>query len=432
MASNFQNWRLHTGFAPTTLHALIRMKKLAVLFVVLAIVGGGIYFWKGWQKTSQTNGVAARPTTAAVESRDIHFSVNAAGEIGPAEQVSVRPEVNGKISELPVDIGDIVKQGALLFTLDDRDLQIEKQSQEKEIDRAKLELQQAERNFKRSEQLFTDKLISQELFEDTKTQFELSNNALERAQKSLDLVVDRLRKTRIVAPFDCTVLTRPVSVGQAVSGSGGFNSGTEVLTIANLNEMIINAHINQADVARLKPDQQVEVQVEAVPGLKVFGKVERIAPQATIKNNIKGFATRILLKDVDKRIRPGMTANIKIPVAAADNVLAVPLAAVFTELNSETQQNERFVYIKQDDSYERRPVQIGVSDFFYAEVVKGLSTGEVVALELSKEELARLAKGATGEKAAKAGGGTNRPSSGSKSSSSSTVPRASGSSTSAR
>jgi RND family efflux transporter MFP subunit len=302
--------------------------------------------------------------------------------------------------------------------LDDRDLQIEKQSQETEISRAKLQLEQAERNFKRSEQLFADKLISLELFEDTKTLFELSSNALERAQKSLDLVQDRLRKTRIVAPFDCTVLTRPVSVGQAVSGSGGFNSGTEVLTIANLNEMIINAHINQADVARLKPDQQVEVQVEAVPGLKVFGKVERIAPQATIKNNIKGFATRILLKDVDKRIRPGMTANIKIPVAAADNVLAVPLAAVFTELNAETQQNERFVYVKQDETYERRPIQIGVSDFFYAEVGKGLSPGEVVALELSKEELAKLAKGPAGDKSAKAETGTNKSSSGSRTGSS--------------
>ena len=77
------------------------------------------------------------------------------------------------------------------------------------------------------------------------------------------------------------------------------------------------------------------------------GVVERIAPQATIKNNIKGFAARILLKNVDPRVRPGMTANIKIPVASADNVMAVPLAAVFTEKNPETGQMERFVYVEQ-------------------------------------------------------------------------------------
>jgi len=91
-----------------------------------------------------------------------------------------------------------------------------------------------------------------------------------------------------------------VSIGQAVSGSGGFNSGTEVLTIADLHNLIINAHINQADISRLHQDQQVEVAVEAVPGLVVMGRIERIAPQATIRNNIKGFAVRIFLKDADK------------------------------------------------------------------------------------------------------------------------------------
>src|SRR5439155_23798691 len=160
---------------------------------------------------------------------------------------------------------------------------------------------------------------------------ELARNALDRPEKALHLVQYQLTKTKVLAPFDCTVLTRPVSVGQAVSGSGGFNSGTEVSTIANLSEMVINAHINQADVTRLQMGQQVEVQVEAVPALKVTGTVERIAPQATIKNNIKGIATRILLKDEDPNVRPGMTANIKILIASADHGVAVPLADVITE-----------------------------------------------------------------------------------------------------
>jgi RND family efflux transporter MFP subunit len=238
-------------------------------------------------------------------------------------------------------------------------------------------VEQAERNYLRSQALFNEKLISKELFEDTKTLYELAKNTLGRSEKAMELVEDRLRKTRIIAPFDCTVLTRPVSVGQAVSGSGGFNSGTEV---------IINAHINQADVARLSAGQEVDVQVEAVAGLKMTGKVERIAPQATIKNNIKGFAARILLQNVDPRVRPGMTANIQIPVAAADDVVAVPLAAVFTEREPGAQQSERFVYVIQNDRFERRRVQIGVSDYFFAEVQKGLAAGEVVSLELPPKD----------------------------------------------
>ena len=76
----------------------------------------------------------------------------------------------------------------------------------------------------------------------------------------------------------------------------------------------------------------------------MVGKVERIAPQSTLKNNIRGFAARILLKDVDSQIRPGMSANISIPVASAENVVAAPLAAVFTETNPATREIERYIW----------------------------------------------------------------------------------------
>jgi len=365
-------------------------------WIFVLVVIGGVAFWgipklRQLQEAGPTPGDGDRVTTAVAETRDIRFSVNAAGDIGPKEQVSVRPEVNGRIAELPVDIGDQVAMNDLLFTLDDRDLQIEKESQEKETERARLQLGQAERNYARSQQLYEQQLISEELFEQTKTDYHLARNALERSEKTLALVNDRLRKTRILAPFDCTVLTRPVSVGQAVSGSGGFNSGTEVLTIANLEEMIINAHINQADVTRLAVGQKVDVEVEAVPGLRIVGTVERIAPQATIRNNIKGFATRILLTEVDRQIRPGMTANIRIPVASADRVVAVPLAAVYTDIHPETGVIDRYVFVQRDGDYERRAVQIGVSDLFYAEVQSGLAAGETVALEVPQSVLDKTA-----------------------------------------
>src|SRR6266545_124464 len=368
------------------------MKKWIIVAVALSGGAWGVQKWRLSLPGAAASGTDAHPATAVVETRDIHFAVSAAGEIGPADQVSVRPEINGKILTLPVDIGDRVKKDSVLFTLDDQDLQTDRSSKLIEIEAAKLQLEKARRDYERSKQLFADKLISQELFEDTRTQYELARNSLDRTEKALHLVEYQLTKTKILAPFDCTVLTRPVSVGQAVSGSGGFNSGTEVATIANLNEMVINAHINQADVTRLKIGQQVEVQVEAVAGLKITGTVERIAPQATIKNNIKGFAARILLKDVDPRVRPGMTANVQIPVASADNVMAVPLAAVFTETNPETGQTERYVYVKMEDGFERRPVQIGVSDYFYAEIQNGLSPGERVALELPETEKSRAVK----------------------------------------
>ncbi|MBE0542699.1 MAG: efflux RND transporter periplasmic adaptor subunit [Verrucomicrobia bacterium] len=380
------------------------MKQLITVIVIVGLGAGAYYLWGKAAKSDPVAGVTARATTAQVIQTNISFAVNAAGEIGPAEQVSVRPEINGKIELLPVDIGDQVKMGELLFKLDDKELQQQRASNMTDIERARLSLEKAERDFKRSEQLLGERLISQELFDDTKTAYELAKNALHRAQNELAILEERLTKTEVRAPFDCTVLTRPVSMGQAVSGSGGFNSGTEVLTIADLNDMVINAHVNQADVPRLKVSQTVEVTVEAVAGLSVTGIVERIAPQATIRNNIKGFAARIVLKNVDVRVRPGMTANIKIPVASAANVMAVPLAAVFTERNPETGQYERFVYVKQGNSFEQRIVKVGVSDFFFAEIQEGLSAGEVVSLELPKEQLEKRARELAGQSDQTAGG----------------------------
>src|SRR4051794_18511141 len=204
--------------------AALEMKKWVIGLLLIAAGYGGYVFWKKEQKTTTTSLSEGRQTTATADLRDISFAVNAAGEIGPAEQVSVRPEINGKIDALPVDIGDSVKKGSLLFKLDDKELQQERASNLTEIERAKLGVEKAERDWNRARHLLDEKLIAQELYDDTKTSFDLAKNDLERAQKSLAIIEERLTKTEVRAPFDCTVLTRPVSSGQAVSGSGGFNS----------------------------------------------------------------------------------------------------------------------------------------------------------------------------------------------------------------
>jgi HlyD family secretion protein len=271
--------------------------------------------------------------------------------------------------------------------------------------------------------LFASKLISREAFDDTKTDYDMAKNNLEKLNEDLKLLDVNISKTKILAPFDCTVLTRAVSPGQAVSGSSGFNSGTEVMTIANLAEMIILAHVNQADVTHLHTTQTVEVSVESVPDLKMKGTIERIAPQATIRNNLKGFDVRIAIRNIDKRVRPGMTANLLIPVISTKDAVAVPINAIFSEPNPDTKEMERFVYVKKsDESYERRPISLGVSDNNFAEIIDGVATNEVVTLEeppdgadiksvTGKPLKKKKAKGAARVAANNTGGSTNRLSS---------------------
>ena len=339
------------------------------------------------QNDTSTKKFKERKTTSEIEARDINFSVTVAGEISPAEKVSVRPEVNGKIAELAVDISDFVAKGELLFRLDDKDIRIEIDSRKKQIDSANLQLTQAKKEFERSKQLFEDDLVSKEVFETSKNKFELSEISRDRAQNDYDLTAEKLSKTSVVAPFDCTVLSRPVSIGQAVSGSGGQSGGTEVMEVADLKNLIILSHVNQADVSRMKKNQNVSIEIEAVADLIVEGVVERIAPQATIKSGIKGFSTKIKLQNTDSRVIPGMTATINIPVADSKGVVAARLASIFTERNEAEQKTETYAYVKnsENDSFVKQMIEVGVNDLSFAEVIRGLKLGDVVSLEKPDE-----------------------------------------------
>src|SRR5438552_10344363 len=135
------------------------MKKWVILLALLGLGFGSYSVWNNWQKAKPAANLSSLPTTATGELRDISFAVNAAGEISPAEQVSVRPEINGKIDQLPVDIGDHVKKGDLLFKLDDKELQQERSSNLTDIEKAKLGLEKAERDYKRAQRLLEEKLI---------------------------------------------------------------------------------------------------------------------------------------------------------------------------------------------------------------------------------------------------------------------------------
>lgn len=379
------------------------MKNIIILILVLAVVYFGYTSFTENQSESNSNltKLKNRETTHSIETRDINFSVTVAGEISPAEKVSVRPEVHGKIAELPVDISDQVAAGDLLFRLDDKDLKIEIDTRKKQIDSANLQLEQSKNEYERSKKLFNDGLISEEAFQNTKTRYEVAQISRDRAQNDFDLASEKLSKTSIRAPFDCTVLSRPVSIGQAVSGTGGQSSGTEVMEIADLKNLIILSHVNQADVSRLGKNQKVKIEIEAVADLVIDGIVERIAPQATIRSGIKGFSTRIKLQNTDKSIIPGMTATINIPVANSKDVVATKLASIFTERNEVEQRTETYAYVKKDEKYAKQMVEVGVNDLNFVEVLKGLSQGDEVALEKPDDDMIGETITLTGETKAK-------------------------------
>lgn len=353
------------------------MKKFLTALAVLAI-GGGFYTYRQKSAASSAaakmNGGQAGQISAA-EKRDIDFAVQVSGDVQPATQLDVKGEVGGRILKLNVQPGVSVKAGQVLVEIDDRDILTELDSATTEIEGAKLTVDKTKRNFDRAKDLFTQKLISRETYDNLSSELALAENSLNKSERRKQLVQDKLSKTKVIAPGDGTVLTVPVVEGQVVIPAASVNSGTTLMTIANLTRLIVETHVNQVDVAKLALKQEVKLMAESIKDEEMGAVISFIAPVATVKNSVKGFTTQAIIDRPSKRLRPGMTVQMTIPIGHAEDAVSVPIGAVF-----KGDGNSRVVYVQNGDKTERRAVKIGISNMDFAEILNGISVGEKILL----------------------------------------------------
>jgi macrolide-specific efflux system membrane fusion protein len=354
------------------------MKKLLLLLIIAALGGGGLYAykreWFGAPPKAAGNPALLSPLVAA-EVRDIEFSIQVSGDVQPATQLDVKPEVGGRLKKLHVLPGAKVKAGMLLVEIDDRDILSERLSAQTEIEGAQLAVDKMVRNHERAKDLYLQKLISQEAFDNLTSELAIARNSLSKAERRMQLVEDKLSKTKVIAPGDGTVLTVPVVEGQVVISAASVNSGTTLMTIANLSRLIVDTHVNQVDVAKLLLKQEVQLSAESIRDESLQAIITFIAPVATVKNAVKGFTVQAVIETPSERLRPGMTVQMTVPVANAESVIAVPVAAVF-----KGEGNSRVVYVRDGDRTERRSVKIGVSNTEHAQILQGLKEGEQILL----------------------------------------------------
>jgi len=352
------------------------MRPFLIVLTVLAVAAGA---WWGITRRTATQPETGRrnggETVTKAERRDIESVIEVTGDVTPASQIDVKPEVGGKIKRLHVDVGGKVNRGDLLVEIDDTDLLTEKAGAETEIAGTRLEVDKNRRNFERGRSLSEKRLVSQEVFDNLKSEFDLAENAMLRAQRRLQTVEDRLRKTLIRAPADGVILTLPVIEGQVVIAAASVNSGTTLMTIADLSRLLVVTHVNQVDIAHVATEQHTAFRSEALPGVKSESIISFVAPVATVKNNVKGFQVEALIENPDPRLRPGMTVLMKIPIGAARNVVSVPVAAIF---NGE--KNSKVVYVRSGTASSPRKVQVGLTNLFHAEITEGLEPGEEILL----------------------------------------------------
>jgi RND family efflux transporter MFP subunit len=350
------------------------MKKLFLL-LLSAVLGLGGWYAYTQKALGQENAEPADKLVARAEKRDINTTIEISGDVTPAFQLDVKPEVGGKLKALHVEPGEVVKEGDLLVEVDDRDLLTEKESVLTEIEGAQLSMEKTKRNFARAKDLFGQKLISQEVFDNLSSEYAIGENNLVKSQRRLQLTEDKLRKTRVLAPMDGTVLTVPVIEGQVVIGAASVNNGTTLMSIANLSRLLVETHINQVDVARIEPKLLVKLHAESLKDAEMDAQILFVAPVATVKNSVKGFQVQALINNPNARLRPGMTVTMTVPIASADDAVSVPVAAVF-----KADGNRKVVYVRHGENTEQREVKIGVTNTDFAQVLNGIEAGEEILL----------------------------------------------------
>jgi HlyD family secretion protein len=288
--------------------------------------------------------------TEKVTRRNLIELVVANGKIQPVTQVVISPEVAGEIIALPVKEGDRVKKGDLLLQIKPDNYEASRNSAEANyksaqasIELAQAELEKAETEYKRNRDLFQNKLVSDSVYLEFKTAYEVAKlhhqNAVHQADQAkfgLDKAKDDLSKTTIVSPIDGTVARLQSQLGERVLGTS-FNKGTEIMTIADLNEMEARVDIGEMDVVLIAPGQKARLEVDSFKDRKFTGTVTQIANSSKAASAMSSsqsqdatkFEVRIRVNETEA-FRPGMSINTEIETRYRTNVLTVPLASVTT------------------------------------------------------------------------------------------------------
>lgn len=410
------------------------MKKrtiyILVSLLIIALIAA-VY----WKKNNSSDGKLVLAEHPQV--RTIKETVSANGKIQPVKQVKISPEVPGEIIQLPVVEGQKVQVGDLLAVINPDIYEAASNRAEAALNSAKANvsnskamLQQAkarlinsETVYKRQKQLFDDGVISQAEMDQANADFEISKAEVEAATESLKAAEynaksseaslkearDNYKRTTLYAPMDGTVSKLGVEEGERVVGTAQME-GTEMMVVADLTQMEVNAEVNESDIVRVKIGDTADVEVDAYVNRTFKGIVTEIANssesstlQGSDQITVFSVKVRILSESYQDLVdtahahlspfRPGMTATVDINTGTSTNVISIPIQAVtvrpdsasgvkkgreFNLANVSDDQLIECVYVIVDGKAVMKPVSIGLQDSRNMEIKSGIDTSDMV------------------------------------------------------
>lgn len=299
------------------------MKKSKIVIPVGLIIILALSFWL--YSLGRSN-KSPKYKTENVERGDITATVTATGTVSALTTVAVGSQVSGIISKMYVDFNSNVKKGQLLAELDPQSLQA--QVDQRRADLAQVQAQ--ERNsrlaFERAKSLLQEEFISRSEYDTAEGNLNASKAAVDQAEAALKQAETNLSYTRIVSPIDGTVVNRAFDIGQTVAAS--FQAPTLFTIAQDLTRMQVSTTVDEADIGKIKVGKEATFTVDAFPERVFQGAISQIRLQSTVVQNVVTYPVLIDVNNPDLLLKPGMTANVNIPVEVRKDVLKVPNAAL--------------------------------------------------------------------------------------------------------
>lgn len=314
---------------------------------------------------------------------DIRKTTVVTGKIEPRNEVNVKPQISGIITEILKEAGETVQEGEMIAKVKVIPDMGSLSAAQSRLRLAEINRKQAQTDYDREKALFDKGLVAADEYDKIAQALRQAREEVDAAQDNLEVVRDGVSKsnasassTLIRSTITGLILDIPVKVGNSVILANTFNDGTTIATVANMNDLIFRGNIDETEVGRLSTGMTMKITIGALQDLKFDARLEYIAPKATDQNGANQFEIKaaVNLPSNATNIRSGYSANAEIVLAEAKNVLAVQESAI------EFDGDDTYVYVIKGEgdkqTYERRKVQTGISDGINIEIRSGVKPNE--------------------------------------------------------
>jgi len=351
-------------------------KKIILSVAGLALVAAVLFFAIDGSASKQE----AHETFAAERGSIIHKAL-ATGQIDPRKEITVKSKVGGIVRTAFVEVGDFVEAGDPLFDIAPDPTPIEYAEAKRQVELYQVSFDNTKREFERYRSLRDKQLVSFQEFESKQAVYEEAELRLKLAREKLSLidsghteVADRMIDNIIKSPISGTVLSRMADEGDPVVPLTSYQAGTELMTLAEMDDLLFKGNVDEIDVGKLSAGLAAEIEIGAIPNEKLSGRLMKISPKAHRDQGSTLFEVEISIDDLDSKfLRAGYSANADLVIARRDSVVVVPERLVTIKDSVATVEVEDSL-----GNITTREIEVGLSDGINIEIVAGVEEGELL------------------------------------------------------